>query len=172
MFTRKLGLLALGLWAVGAAFAEPGPDLGVEISADDLAPWDISVEPDGSGLPPGQGTVAEGEAVYMAQCMVCHGAEGAGQPHDRLVGGQGTLTELQQVRTIGSYWPYASTVFDYIRRAMPFNTPESLTNDEVYALTAYLLYENGVIEQDTVLDAASLSQVVMPNRDGFVMAYP
>jgi hypothetical protein len=172
MFMPRLSLLLGSVCAMSAALAQEGPDLGIEISAEDLAPWDISIEPDGSGLPPGSGTVAEGEAVYAAQCMVCHGAEGAGQPHDRLVGGQGTLTQLRQVRTIGSYWPYASTVFDYIRRAMPFNTPESLSNDEVYAVTAYLLYENGIIERDEVLDAASLSRVVMPNRDGFVMAYP
>ena len=97
---------------------------------------------------------------------------GAGTPNDRLVGGQGTLDQLQQVRTIGSFWPYASTVFDYIRRAMPFQSPQSLTNDEVYSLTAYLLAENGIIERGATLDAQTLSRVQMPNRDGFILAYP
>jgi len=149
-----------------------GPGLGQPISAADLAPWDISIETDGSGLPAGRGTVSQGESLYNAQCIACHGAEGSGQPHDRLVGGHGTLDQLQQVRTIGSFWPYASTVYDYIRRAMPFNTPQTLNNNEVYSLTAYLLYLNGIIEEDAVMDASSLSDIRMPNEDGFIMAYP
>ena len=149
-----------------------GPGLGQPISEADLAPWDISIEPDGSGLPAGRGTVSRGEALYNAQCLACHGQEGGGQPHDRLVGGHGTLDQLQQVRTIGSFWRYASTVYDYIRRAMPFNTPQTLNNDEVYSLTAYLLYLNGIIEEDDVMDAISLSEIRMPNEDGFIMAYP
>ena len=116
------------------------------IAPADAAPWDISIQPDGTGLPAGSGTAAAGEQVYAAKCVACHGVDGAGTPNDRLVGGQGTLDQLQQVRTIGSFWPYASTVFDYIRRAMPFQSPQSLTNDEVYALTAYLLAENGIID--------------------------
>ena len=114
----------------------------------------------------GLGKAAAGAAIYAAKCVACHGAEGAGQPNDRLVGGQGTLTELVQVRTVGSYWPYASTVFDYIRRAMPFQAPQSLTNDEVYALTAYLLERNGIIKARDEMNARTLARVRMPNRDG------
>jgi cytochrome c len=173
MFTRNR-LLAAAVAAIGAANAgaQEGPGLGVAITPADAAPWDISIQPNGAGLPPGSGTVAAGEQVYAAKCVACHGVGGAGTPNDRLVGGQGTLDQLQQVRTIGSFWPYASTVFDYIRRAMPFQSPQSLTNDEVYALTAYLLAENGIIDRGATLDARSLARVEMPNRDGFILAYP
>lgn len=172
MSTRKLCLaLAFGL-SFSAASAQEGPGLGAEISPRDLAPWDISIETDGTGLPPGSGDVATGKGVYAVQCLACHGEEGAGQPNDRLVGGHGTLEDLNQVRTIGSYWPYASTVFDYIRRAMPFLTPQSLSDDEVYALTAYILYLNGIIEEGDVMNAQTLAGVRMPNRDGFILAYP
>lgn len=163
-------LIAVGLSC--AAGAQQGPGLGVAVTPADLAPWDISVQPDGTGLPPGSGDAAAGAAIYAEKCIACHGADGAGQPNDRLVGGQGTLTNLAQVRTIGSFWPYASTVFDYIRRAMPFQAPQSLTNDEVYALTAYLLERNGIIDAKDEMNARSLARVKMPNRDGFILAYP
>lgn len=169
---RAVSLVGLALFVAVPATAQQGPGLGEPISADDLAPWDISIQPGGEGLPPGSGSAATGAELYAVHCVACHGAGGAGQPNDRLVGGQGTLTQLQQVRTIGSFWPYASTVFDYIRRAMPFHAPQSLTNDQVYALTAYLLAENGVIAKDATLDARSLARVEMPNRDGFILAYP
>ena len=176
MSTRSRPRAALGAalvaFGVATAAAQQGPDLGVEISAADLAPWDISIQPDGEGLPPGSGDAATGAQVYAAQCLACHGEEGAEGQNDRLVGGHGTLTELRQVRTIGSFWPYASTVFDYIRRAMPFQTPQSLTNDEVYALTAYLLALNGIIDEDEVMNARTLARVEMPNVDGFILAYP
>lgn len=167
-------LMVLAAAGLGSAplLAQQGPALGTPISAEDLAPWDISIETDGTNLPPGSGGVAAGKAVYDAQCVACHGEEGAGGPNDRLVGGHGTLDSLQQVRTIGSFWPYASTVFDYIRRAMPFNTPQSLSDDEVYALTAYILYLNGIIDEDDVMTARTLARIEMPNEDGFVMAYP
>jgi cytochrome c len=122
-------------------------------------------------LPAGSGTAAAGKSVYEAKCLACHGAEGAGQPNDRLVGGQGTMREAAPIRTIGSYWPYATTVFDYVRRAMPYVTPHSLTADETYAVTAYLLALNGVIAQDAVMDASTLPKVVMPNRANFDSAY-
>jgi mono/diheme cytochrome c family protein len=173
MFTHKLTCALLLMAATELAAAQTaGPGLGAAISAEDLAPWDISIETNGAGLPPGSGTVQQGAAVYAAQCMACHGNEGAGQPYDRLVGGQGTLKDLNQVRTVGSYWPYASTVFDYVRRAMPFNTPETLSNDDVYAVTAYLLYLNGIIKEGDTMNARTLARVEMPNVDGFVVAYP
>ena len=172
MSMRSLVSLIGACLCVNQLQAQEGPELGVEISPEDLAPWDISIETDGSGLPPGSGDVSTGEAVYVANCLACHGEEGAGQPNDRLVGGHGTLNNLNQVRTIGSFWPHASTVFDYVRRSMPFTAPQSLTNDEVYALTAYLLYMNGIIEKDEVMNARTLAEVRMPNRDGFVLAYP
>jgi len=171
MFTPKLVAAAAAL-ASSAAFAQSGPRLGEPISEADLAPWDISVEPSGDGLPPGSGTVAQGQAIYESQCLVCHGVEGQGGPYDRLVGGQGTLADFNQVRTVGSFWPQASTVFDYVRRAMPFNTPQTLSDDEVYAVTAYLLSLNGIIAADATLDARSLRRVRMPNADGFIMAWP
>jgi S-disulfanyl-L-cysteine oxidoreductase SoxD len=176
MSTRNLlgRLLCVGALALGVANAgaQQSPGLGVEVTAADLAPWDISIQPDGAGLPPGSGKAAAGAAIYAVKCVACHGAEGAGQPNDRLVGGQGTLTDFVQVRTVGSYWPYASTVFDYIRRAMPFQAPQSLTNDEVYALTAYLLERNGIIKARDEMNARTLARVRMPNRDGFILAYP
>ena len=138
----------------------------------DAAAWDIGIQPDGTGLPPGKGKPADGAKIYATKCIACHGADGAGQPNDRLVGGQGTLTQLAQVRTLGSYWPYATTVFDYIRRAMPFQQPESLTNDEVYALTAFLLAKNGIIRERDEMNARTLAKVRMPNRDGFIIMYP
>jgi len=153
------------------ANAQESPGLGVPATPEQIAGWDVSIGPDGEGLPPGSGTAAAGKAVYEAKCLACHGAEGAGQPNDRLVGGQGTLREAAPIRTIGSYWPYATTVFDYIRRAMPYVTPHSLTADETYAVTAYLLALNGIIGQAEVMDAASLPKVVMPNRDNFDSAY-
>jgi len=152
------------------AFAQQSPNLGKAISAEDLAAWDISVGPDGAGLPPGSGTVKQGEAVFAAKCQACHGEKGAGTPNDRLVGGQGSLPgDKPPVKTVGSYWPYATTLFDYIRRAMPFNESKSLTSDEVYGVVAYLLNLNGVIPESETMNAQSLPKVTMPNREGFVV---
>jgi mono/diheme cytochrome c family protein len=159
---------ALAIALVGGASAQ-SPNLGKPISQEDLASWDISIGPDGAGLPPGSGTVQQGAAVFAAKCQACHGENGAGQPNDRLVGGQGTLAgDRPAVKTVGSYWPYATTLFDYIRRAMPLNRSKSLTNDEVYAAVAYLLNLNGVVPDNAVMDAQSLPKVMMPNREGFV----
>jgi cytochrome c5 len=144
------------------------PNLGKPISQQDLASWDISIGPDGVGLPPGSGTVQQGAAVFAEKCQACHGENGAGQPNDRLVGGQGTLASDRAVKTVGSYWPYATTLFDYIRRAMPLNRSKSLSNDEVYAAVAYLLNINGIVPDDAVMNAQTLPKVMMPNRDGFV----
>jgi S-disulfanyl-L-cysteine oxidoreductase SoxD len=150
-------------------FAQQSPNLGKPISQEDLAPWDISIGPDGAGLPPGSGTAKQGEAVFAAKCQACHGEKGAGRPNDRLVGGQGSLPgDKPATKTIGSYWPYATTLFDYIRRAMPLNESKSLTNDEVYSVVAYLLNLNGVIAESETMNAQSLPKVTMPNRDGFI----
>ncbi|HEY4404379.1 MAG TPA: cytochrome c [Xanthobacteraceae bacterium] len=163
---------ALLLVALAPARAADEPHFGKPVTPADVAAWDISIGPDGAGLPPGKGTVAQGETVFAAKCQACHGEKGAGGPNDRLVGGAGTIApDKAPVKTVGSYWPYATTLFDYVRRAMPWDRPKSLTDEEVYAVAAYVLYLNGVIKQDAVLDAQSLPQVKMPNRDGFT-AFP
>jgi S-disulfanyl-L-cysteine oxidoreductase SoxD len=155
--------------ALNAAASAQAPKFGQPIAPADLAPWDISIGPDGAGLPPGRGTATQGEVVYTAKCQACHGEKGAGRPNDRLVGGKGTLAPNQApVKTVGSYWPYATTLFDYIRRAMPFQDSKSLTDDEAYAVSAYILSLNEIIGKDDVLDAQSLPKVRMPNRDGFI----
>ena len=152
--------------------AQESPNLGVETTPEEVAEWDIGIEPDGEGLPPGSGTAVEGASVYARYCLSCHGTEGRGQLNDVLVGGHGTLTGEAPLKTVGSFWPYATTVFDYIRRAMPYQQPQSLGDDQVYALTAYLLFLNGILEQDEALDAETLPDVRMPNRDNFILAYP
>jgi cytochrome c len=175
MCTRSriaLTAIALGTALVANAFAAESPNLGHQATPAEIAAMDISIGPDGRGLPPGSGTSAAGAPVYAAKCLACHGAQGAGQPNDSLVGGQGTLASPAPVRTIGSFWPYATTVFDYVRRAMPYNAPHSLTNDEVYALTAYLLHLNGVIAEGDTMNAQTLPRVKMPNRENFILAYP
>jgi S-disulfanyl-L-cysteine oxidoreductase SoxD len=146
--------------------------LGRPASREEIAGWNIDISPDGVGLPPGRGDVAQGEAIFGAKCAACHGAHGEGKPMDRLVGGFGTVFDKKSERTIGSFWPYATTLFDFIRRAMPLNAPQSLTADETYALCAYLLFLNKIVAQDAVLDAASLPKVQMPNRAHFISAYP
>ncbi len=135
----------------------------------EIAAFDIDVRPDGQGLPPGHGSVQDGAKIFATACASCHGEKGdtATPTGAVLVGGQGTLTSPKPLKTVGSYWPYATTLFDYIRRAMPFNAPQSLSNDEVYAVTAYLLSLNKIVPEDTVLDAGTLPKVRMPNRDGF-----
>ncbi|RKF49514.1 c-type cytochrome [Paraburkholderia fungorum] len=154
--------------APGEQSAGAGHEIGTPLTAQDLAAWNIDVAPDGRGLPAGSGDVATGAHVFAAKCAACHGAQGEGGLGDQLIGGQGTLMSAKPKRTVGSYWPYATTLFDYIRRAMPYNAPESLSADEVYALSAFLLNRNGIVPADTRLDAASLPRVAMPNRDGFV----
>jgi cytochrome c len=158
--------------AAAARKAAPkGPDLGVPATAAQIESGDVSIGPDGAGLPPGSGTPAQGEAIFNTKCIACH-AQGSGTVNDQLVGGQGTLASTTPIKTIGSYWPYATTVFDYVRRAMPYPTPHSLSDQEVYALTAYLLSLNGIIAKDAVVDAKTLPLVKMPNRGNFVLAYP
>ncbi len=143
--------------------------LGVEATPDQIAGWDIAIRPDGSNLPPGRGSVKEGEELYLQHCAVCHGDFGEGVDRwPALMGGKGSLTTDAPKRTVGSYWMAAPTVFDYIRRAMPYQAPQSLTNDEYYAITAYVLYLNELIPEDAEMDAKTLAAVRMPNRDGFI----
>src|SRR3989440_12871324 len=174
MSTRELGGGALALIAAGCAAAGrvETPNLGRPATAAEITGWDISVAPDGAGLPAGSGTALKGAAVYEQKCQACHGAKGAGQPNDRLAGGHGTLASKTPVRTIGSYWPYATTVFDYVRRAMPYTQPQSLSDDEVYAVTAYMLQLNGIIGEADEMNAQTLPKVTMPNRGNFVIVYP
>lgn len=156
------GLLASVAWA-GAGPGYHGPfGFGSAPSEAEIKARDIAVGPDGQGLPPGRGTAMTGEQVYKAKCIACHGPTGTEGPMDKLVG------EKLPVKTIGSFWPYATTVFDYIRRAQPFDKPGSLTDEEVYGLTAWLLFRNNIIPADQVIDAITLPKVRMPNRDGFV----
>jgi len=172
MFTRSAFAVVLVLAATSIARAEP-PGLGTPVTEADVAAWDISIMPDGSGLPPGRGTPAAGARVYAEKCAACHGengikpvAAGAGP----LVGG--TIDRIEAVKTIGNFYGHATTVFDFIRRAMPFNQPRTLSNDDVYAVTAYLLAANKIIGENDVLDAQSLPKVKMPNRDNFIIRFP
>jgi mono/diheme cytochrome c family protein len=160
-------LLGLGIWLPSAAKAQERYGLGSEATPGQIAGWNIDVRPDGTGLPDGHGTVSEGKKVYETRCAACHGEKGDG-PMDKLVGGRGTLATAKPVKTVGSYWPYATTLFDYIHRAMPFNEPQTLTASEVYAVAAYVLNMNGIVPHDAVLDARTLPQVMMPDRDGFI----
>ena len=172
MFTRSSRaavLIALGASAAGnIAGAQEGPGLGVAVTSEQIEGWALTILPDGTGLPPGSGTARNGAEIYAAKCAACHGANGTGGPNDQLAGGHGTLATPSPMRTVGSYWPYATTIFDYVRRAMPIVQPQSLTNDEVYALTAYLLHVNGIIAEDEVMDARTLPRVAMPNRANFL----
>jgi len=162
-------ICAAMLVAASAAASAQAPQFGQPVTPADIAPWDISIGPDGAGLPAGRGSAKQGEAVYAAKCQACHGEKGAGRPNDALVVGAGTIvSDGPAVKTVGSYWPYATTLFDYIRRAMPWNETKSLSNDELYAVSAYILHLNGVIGADDVIDAQSLPKLKMPNRDGFI----
>lgn len=154
--------------AVGLAAELAPPQRGRPVPAEALARGDRHVFPDGRGLPAGRGSVAQGAALYQAQCAACHGVDGRGLTAEELVGGVGSLASAEPEKTVGSYWPHASTLFDFIRRSMPLHAPGSLKADEVYALSAWLLHANGILPADAVLDATTLAAVRMPNRAGFV----
>ena len=162
------------LGTTGPHAVQPLPDrprLGKAISESDVAAWNIDIRtPDGQGLPAGRGSVAEGRQIYAAKCVACHGADAKGGPmFGTMVGGIGSMTQTPRILTPGSMYPYAPILFDYIRRAMPMDKPQTLTNNEVYALSAYLLNLNGLVPQDAVMDAQSLTKVQMPNRNGFLI---
>jgi S-disulfanyl-L-cysteine oxidoreductase SoxD len=166
--TALAALVALGLSGASAQT----PNLGVPIDPADIAPWDISIGPDGAGLPPGSGTAAEGAAIYAAKCTGCHAPDGTSPYASRLWGG-GEITDITaQMKTIKNFWPYSTTVFDFIRRAMPWTQPRSLTDHEVYALTAFILAKNNLIAEDAVMNAQTLPKVRMPNVDNFIIRFP
>jgi cytochrome c len=151
-------------FALGAQY-----NIGRTAGLDEIRSADITVFPDGKGLPAGHGNAAAGENVYSGRCVSCHGPKGIGKQgeYPALVGGKGTLASPKPVKTVGSYWPYATTVWDHINRAMPFNAPHILKPDEIYAVTAYILYLNGIVTRDQELDEKTLPKIVMPNRNGF-----
>jgi S-disulfanyl-L-cysteine oxidoreductase SoxD len=166
-------ILAVAL-ASSLASAE-SPNLGTPVDPRDLAGWDISVLPDGAGLPAGSGTPAQGERIYAEKCVACHGEDGkgaAGLPLSPLFGG-GKITDISAgMKTIANFWPYATTLFDFIRRGMPWTQPRSLTDDEVYALTAFILAKNKLIGDTDMMNAETLPKVRMPNRNGFIVRFP
>jgi S-disulfanyl-L-cysteine oxidoreductase SoxD len=164
-------LLAWLVAGVGVALAGEDFGIGRPANPDEIAGWDIDVAPDGTGLPPGQGGVREGELIFAQKCASCHGDHGEGKPMDRLAGGSGTIRSAAPVKTVGSFWPYATTLFDFVRRAMPFDAPQSLSPSEVYAVSAYVLFLNRLVPEDAILDAKSLPGVTMPNRSAFVSGY-
>jgi S-disulfanyl-L-cysteine oxidoreductase SoxD len=174
--SRTLVASSLGLTFVLVAQAfrpavtvaqSPALGYGRAPTPEELKAIDIEVTPDGHGLAPGSSTVAAGKSVYTRRCETCHGPTGKEGPQDVLVGGQGSLATSTPQKTVGSYWPYATTLWDYIRRAMPFEHPGTLTTDEVYGATAYVLFMNGIVKEQDVIDQTTLLQVKMPNRDGF-----
>ena len=168
-FRCTLAVSCIGLMGVtGACLAQTPYGIGRAATPAEIAPWNIDVAPDGKNLPAGKGTVAHGKEVYAAQCASCHGAAGEGALGDRLAGGMGTLNTPKPVKTVGSFWPYATTLFDYIRRAMPLNAPQSLSTDDVYAVSGYVLFLNGLVPESASVDARTLSSLKMPNRQGFV----
>ncbi|MEQ8899440.1 MAG: c-type cytochrome [Roseovarius sp.] len=163
--------VALGLCLGLAGPALAGQyDLGRPALPEEIAAWDLDVHPDGTGLPAGEGSVKDGERLFSARCASCHGefAEGVGN-WPELAGGEDTLADKDPVKTVGSYWPYLSTVWDYVHRSMPFGNAQSLTHDEVYAITAYILYSNYLVEEDFVLSEENFLDVAMPNADGFIV---
>ncbi len=161
-------LVIIGRAAWPAERNGDGYGLGRPATEQDIRTWNMDVSPTGEGLPPGAGTVRQGATVFAGKCAKCHGATGIEGPADILVGGHKTLATSKPIKTIGSYWPYATTLYDYINRAMPFDAPQSLTPDEIYSVIAWLLYRNQIITEDVVMDARSLPLVEMPNRQGFI----
>jgi cytochrome c len=158
----------IATFATSASAADRKLNLGRAASSAEVAGWDIVVRPDGRGLPPGKGSVKDGEDVYMARCAACHGefGESAGR-WPQVAGGIGSLASDDPVRTVGSYYPYLSSVFDYVRHAMPFGDSQSMSNDELYAVVAYLLFLNDIVDGTFVLSRETFAQVTMPNQGGF-----
>lgn len=176
MFTpdpvRAASIAVCALLLSSHASADEDDAFGTSASADDVARVWLTVMPDGENLPAGSGSAREGKPLYDVHCASCHGFDGEGTLANRIAGGRDTLASDSPVKTVGSYWPSATTIFDYVRRSMPYQAPMSLSNDDYYAITAYVLHLNDIVAADEEIDAASLPGIVMPNRDGFVNAYP
>ncbi len=164
-------LIAAGINHPANADEMAGPGLGHPVSPEEITAWNISIFPDGEGLPGGEGNVVQGEKIYQQKCLACHGENGLGATADQLAGAQMSLTSEYPEKTIGSYWPYATTIFDVVRRGMPMTAPGSLTDNETYAVTAYLLYMNNIIAKDAVMNSSTLPKIKMPNVDGFINIY-
>ena len=166
----RFNAIVLAMLALSLPLAAQSPAFGVGrlATAEEIRDLGAAIAPDGSGLPEGSGTVTAGRDVFVAQCARCHGPKAQGDVGPALVGGQGTLRSARPLKTVGSYWPYATTLWDYINRAMPFDKPGLLKPSEVYAVAAYILNINGIISDTDIMDAKSLPKVRMPNRDGFV----
>ena len=172
MSTRNAVLVAALLaLASSTALAAEGPNLGQPITEKEVGAWDINAMPDGTGLPPGSGTSAQGAPIYAQKCAACHGEGGKGASAGALVGNP-PITGIESPKTIANFWGYSTTVFDFIRRAMPWISPRTLTNDEVYAITAYILAENKLIGPNDVMNAQTLPKVKMPNADNFIIRFP
>jgi len=166
-----LARFGVALVCTGLLAQSPKYGVGRTPSPEEIRAMDISILPDGTGLPEGQGTPAEGREVYARRCARCHGPKGEGGDEPKqspLVGGRGSLKTPKPLKTVGSYWPYAPTVWDYVNRAMPLDRPGTLTHNQVYSLVAFIFSMNGIIAENDVLDAKTLSKIRMPNRDGFV----
>jgi mono/diheme cytochrome c family protein len=163
MRSAAIVLLTAAAWA-----QSPKYGVGRAPTDEEVREWAITPSPSGKGLPPGRGTAAQGREMFANRCQKCHGPKGEGAESVALAGGLGTLKSPKPLKTVGSYWPYATTVFDYINRAMPFDKPGTLGADQAYALTAFVLYLNGIVKEDVILDAETLPRIRMPNRDGFV----
>ena len=170
MSTPKWKLLGIAI-AFPLTVTAAGPNLGQPLTPADLAAWDINVLPDGSGLPKGSGTASQGAPIFAQKCAACHGEHGKGGISAAVVGAP-PMKSMDSPKTIANFWPYSTTLFDFIRRAMPFTQPRSLSDDEVYALTAYILAQNKLIGEQDTMNAQTLPKVKMPNRDGFIPRFP
>lgn len=172
MFMDRIAQTAMALVIAAAAFGSASVAqtvrLGVPITESELSEFDLIAAPDGNGFPDGSGSVADGKAVFETKCAACHGLNGEGTSGNTVLVGGDINSKENPLRTVGSFWPHASTVFDFIRRAMPANAPKSLSNDEVYQVTAYVLFLNDILEETQVLDKNTILQIEMPNKDGFI----
>ena len=170
MFKKCLfsGFLVILAYAPLIAYSQESVRLGIPVTQEDLLEFDLIAPPDGSGFPPGGGTAQDGKQIYDVNCAVCHGASGEGTSGNTVIVGGDMQSEGSPLRTVGSYWPYASTLFDFIRRAMPATAPKSLTNEQVYQVTAYVLFMNDIIEEDTQINGDTISEIDMPNANGFI----
>ena len=172
MSTPKCPSLVVVLALASTSVLAEGPGLGKLTDPVEIAAWDISILPDGTGLPPGSGTSAQGARIYAQKCAMCHGENGKGGAFAAVVGGRPLTDGIDTVKTVANFWGYSTTLFDFIRRAMPWQQPRTLANDEVYALTAYILALNKLIDENEAMNAQTLPKVRMPNRDGFIIRFP